>query len=167
MSKFGEILSQDMLIADNFDPKQKNMFILSIGDPAIPSFLIKTVKKPSITTDKITYDYLNKKKHYQGKWEWQDQDITLVDPIAPSGSAIVMDWLKQQHDPKTGRNGYASQYKKTITIEQLGPMGDVVEKWQMFGCFLTSIDWGDFDSSSTEFSEINLTLSVDECDLEF
>ena len=79
-----EVLEFDQMFYTNFQPKVKNNFIMEID--GIPSYMIKTTGRPSISFDPITLDHINVKRKLKGKGEWQDISITLYDPIIPSGA---------------------------------------------------------------------------------
>ena len=40
-----------------------------------------------------------------------------------------MEWVRLSHESVTGRDGYSDFYKKDVTFNLLGPVGDVVEEW--------------------------------------
>ena len=54
-----------------------------------------------------------------------------------------MEWVRLHHESVTGRDGYADFYKKDITINMLGPVGDKVEEWKLQGAFITNASFGD------------------------
>jgi hypothetical protein len=60
-------------------------------------------------------------------------EITLYDPIVPSGAQQVMEWVRLGHESITGRRGYADFYKKDIDFYMLGPVGDKIEQWKLKG----------------------------------
>jgi len=160
-----EVLEYQDMFYTNFDPKLKNNFIMEID--GIPSYMIKTAGRPNITFDVVTLDHMNLKRKIKGKGEWQDITITLYDPIVPSGAQAVMEWVRLSHESITGRDGYASQYKKDIDIYLTGPVGDKIEHWKIKGAFINSTDFGDVDWSTSDAVEISLTLSYDYAELEF
>ena len=83
-----EVLEFNDMFYTNFEPKMKNRFIMEID--GIPSYLIKTANRPSIQFETVTLDHINVKRKLKGKGEWQDVEITLYDPIVPSGAQAVM-----------------------------------------------------------------------------
>jgi len=103
-----EVLEFNDMFYTNFEPKMKNRFIMEID--GIPSYLIKTANRPSIQFEKVTLDHINVKRQLKGKGEWQDVEITLYDPIVPSGAVAVMEWIRLSHESITGRDGYADFY---------------------------------------------------------
>jgi hypothetical protein len=143
----------------------KNRFIMEID--GIPTYLIKTANRPSIQFEVVTLEHINVKRKLKGKGEWQDIEITLYDPIVPSGAQAVMEWVRLSHESITGRDGYADFYKKDIDIYMLGPVGDKIEQWKLKGAFINNAVFNDLDWASSDPSEISLTLSYDYAILEF
>jgi len=160
-----EVLEFNDMFYTNFEPKMKNRYIMEID--GIASYLIKTANRPSITFEPVVLDHINVKRKLKGKGEWQDIEITLYDPIVPSGAQQVMEWVRTSHESITGRDGYADFYKKDIDIYMLGPVGDKIENWKIKGAFINSAVFNDLDWSSNDPSEITLTLSYDYAILEY
>tara|TARA_B100000927_G_scaffold230463_1_gene190381 strand:+ start:503 stop:919 length:417 start_codon:yes stop_codon:yes gene_type:complete len=133
----------------------------------IDSYLIKTANRPTISFEPVTLDHINVKRKLKGKGEWQDVEITLYDPIVPSGAQQVMEWVRTSHESLTGRDGYADFYKKDVNFFMLGPVGDKIEQWTLKGAFITSAAFNDLDWASNDPAEITLTLSYDYAILEF
>jgi hypothetical protein len=107
------------------------------------------------------------KRKLKGKSTWDDVNITLYDPIVPSGAQQVMEWIRQSHESLTGRDGYAAFYKKDVTCYLLGPVGDKVEQWTLKGAFITSANFGELDWASNDPVSIELTLAYDYAILEY
>ena len=160
-----EVLEFNEMFYTNFEPKMKNRFIMNID--GIDSYLIKTANRPTISFEPVTLDHINVKRKLKGKGEWQDVEITLYDPIVPSGAQQVMEWVRTSHESLTGRDGYADFYKKDVHFFMLGPVGDKIEQWTLKGAFITSAAFNDLDWASNDPAEITLTLSYDYAILEF
>ncbi len=160
-----EVLEFNDMFYTNFEPKMKNRYIMEID--GIQSYLIKAATRPSITFEKITLDHINVKRQLKGKGEWQDIEITLFDPIVPSGAQQVMEWIRTSHESLTGRDGYADFYKKDVDIYMLGPVGDKIENWKIKGAFIQSANFGSLEWASNDVSDITLTLSYDYAVLEY
>ena len=160
-----EVLEFNDMFYTNFEPKMKNRFIMEVD--GIASYLIKAANRPTIQFEKVTLDHINVKRQLKGKGEWQDVEITLFDPIVPSGAQQVMEWVRLSHESLTGRDGYADFYKKDLQIYMLGPVGDKIEQWTLKGAFIQSANFGDLDWSSNDPASIELTLSYDYAILEY
>ena len=160
-----EVLEFNDMFYTNFEPKMKNRFIMEID--GIPSYLIKTANRPSIQFEVVTLDHINVKRKLKGKGEWQDVEISLYDPIVPSGAQSVMEWVRSSHESLTGRDGYADFYKKDVTFNMLGPVGDIVEEWTLKGSYIATANFGEMAFDSNEPADITLTLQYDYAILQF
>ena len=148
-----------------FEPKVKNRFIMYIE--GVPAYLVKTAKRPSIEFEEITLDHINVKRYIKGKGAWAAIDVTLYDPVVPSAAQAVMEWIRQSHESVTGRDGYSDFYKKDVTFNMLGPVGDKVEEWTLKGTYIENANFGDLDYASSDPAEITLTLKYDYAILQF
>jgi hypothetical protein len=162
-----ELLEANEIFFTAFEPKVQNRFILSID--GIPSYLIKASGRPSIQNNSIKLDHINVYRKLKGKSEWQDVEVTLYDPIVPSGAQACMEWVRLAHESVTGRNGYADFYKKDVDIFVLGPVGDKVENWQLKGAFPSTVNFGatGLDWGSSEALTISMTLTYDYAILQY
>jgi len=161
-----KILENNEMLFGTWEPKVKNRFIMYIND--IPSYIVKMANRPSINFEPITIDYINTKRKLQGKGEWQDITLSLYDPIVPSGAQAVMEWVRLGYESITGRKGYADFYKKDLTLNMLGPVGDVVEQWSIKGALIVSANFGDLDwASGADVAMAEIVLAMDFCVLEF
>ena len=160
-----EILEFDKMFYKNFEPKLGNRFIMEIN--GIESYIIKTASRPTFTSEVVELDHINVKRKIKGKSTWDDVNITLYDPIVPSGAQQVMEWIRSSHESLTGRDGYNSFYKKDITFYLLGPVGDKIEQWTLKGAFISSANFGELDWASNDPLSIELTLSYDYAILEY
>jgi hypothetical protein len=160
-----EIVEFDQMFYTNFEPKMKNRYIMEID--GIASYLVKAANRPSINFETVTLPHININRKLQGRGDWQPIEITLYDPIVPSGAQAVMEWVRLGHESITGRRGYADFYKKNIDIYMLGPVGDKIEQWQLKGAFIESANFGDLSFDSNDPAEITLTLQYDYAILEY
>jgi hypothetical protein len=92
----------------------------------------------------------------------------LFDPITPSGAQAVMEWTRLHHESVTGRDGYSDFYKKDLTFNVLGPVGDVVSEWIIKGALITSANFGEYgwDTADTAIN-LKMTVQPDYCILNF
>ena len=108
----------------------------------VPAYLVKTANRPQIQFEEIVLDHINVKRYIKGKGAWQPVDVTLYDPVVPSGAQAVMEWVRLSHESVTGRDGYSDFYKKDVTFNMLGPVGDVVEEWILKGTYIETANFG-------------------------
>ena len=161
-----EVLEFNEMFYTNFEPKMKNRFIFEID--GIPSYLVKAGNRPTITFEPVVLDHINIKRKLKGKGDWSTLEITLYDPIVPSGAQAVMEWVRTSHESLTGRDGYAEFYKKDVDFYMLGPVGDKIEQWKLKGAYIQQANFGELDwSNATDPTTIVLELTYDYAILEF
>jgi hypothetical protein len=160
------IISPNEINFTPFEPKVKNRFIMYVD--GIPSYTIKKIGAVGVTMDEIKLNHINVYRKIKGKAIWDDIDMTLFDPITPSGAQSVMEWVRLHHESVTGRDGYSDFYKKDVRIDILGPVGDIVSEWILKGCFITSANFGEYNWDTAD-TAVNLTMVVqpDYCVLNF
>ena len=165
--KVRDAKSTNELFSDAFawEPKYQHKFIMSIGD--IPAYLIKSSAKPQAENGEVILDHINIQRKVKGKTKWNSLEITLYDPITPSGAQAMMEWFRAHHESATGRDGYSSFYKKNLTMQQLDGLGIPVEEWTIQGAFIQSCNWGTLDWSSEEVQTITATLTYDYAFLQY
>ena len=155
---------QDML-PNKFEPKRKNRWIFALE--GIDSFLIKTASRPSVSIEEQTISYMNSKRYLAGNATFETISLTLHDPIAPSGSQQVMEWVRTHFESVSGRAGYADFYKRDCQLKLVDPVGTIIELWDIKGCFLTSAGFGDVSYEDSAMMEVSLTLRFDNCVLRY
>ena len=161
------VIDSEQLWYTPYEPKLKNRFIMELGDTGIPAYTIKTAQRPQITFDEVVLEHMNVTKYVKGKGRWQTLQITLYDPIVPSAASSVIEWVRLHHESTTGRDGYPDTYKKNVTWQVLGPVGESMEKWTLHGTYIQDASFGDLDFSDSNPVEITLTLRYDYAILEF
>ena len=134
----------------------------------IPTYMIKKIGQVGVTMEEIKLNHINVYRKIKGKALWSDIEMTLFDPITPSGAQAVMEWVRLHHESVTGRDGYSDFYKKDVTINALGPVGDIVSEWVIKGAFIKTANFGDFSwDDDAAAQEITVTLGMDYCILNF
>ena len=160
-----ETLAVTDMLPNKFEPKRKFRWVFQIE--GIDAFLMKTANRPTMETAEVEVGYINATRYLAGKTKFGTLDITLHDPIAPSGAQQVMEWLRLVYESVSARGGYADFYKRDCQLKMLDPVGTVVELWDLKGCFPTSISFGDLDYTADDMSEISLTMRFDNCVLQY
>ncbi len=118
--------------------------------------------------NEIKLNHINVYRKIKGRAEWKDLEMTLFDPITPSGAQAVMEWVRLHHESVTGRDGYSDFYKKDVTINVLGPVGDIVSEWIIKGAFIKTANFGDYSwDEDAAAQELQVTLGMDYCILNF
>ena len=151
------IIDANEMFFTAFEPKQANRFILYAE--GIPTWMIKGVSAVSLTQGEVVLNHINVLRKVKGKTVWGDVTMTLHDPISPSGAQTIIEWVRLSHESVTGRDGYSDFYKKDLTINALGPVGDVVAEWVLKGAFVKDANFGEYNWD-TENTAINITMTL-------
>jgi hypothetical protein len=160
------ILDANEIFFTAFEPKQANRFILYMD--GVPSYIVKGVNAITVTQGEVPLNHINVQRKVKGKTVWGDVQMTLFDPITPSGAQSVMEWVRLHHESVTGRDGYSDFYKKDLVLDVLGPVGDVVSEWILKGAFIKDANFGDYNWDTTDTAvNITMNVAVDYCILNF
>jgi hypothetical protein len=147
-----------------YEPKKANRFIMTFPSSlGINSWYVESTKRPSIKIDTKEIKFLNTQTYVAGSFNWDSIDVTFRDPIGPSASQAVMEWVRLHAESVTGRMGYAAGYKKDVDLEMLDPTGVAVEKWILQGCSITDAKFGDLGYDKTDIMTATITLQPDRC----
>ena len=160
-----EFIDPNEIMHTSFEPKLSNRFVMYID--GIPTFLIKQTNRPSPESDEVTINHINTEFYVKGKSRWGDISISIYDAITPSSAQIAMEWFRQGHESVTGRDGYRDMYTKDVTINVIGPLGDIVEQWTLKSAWPKSIDFGELNWDGSDPLEIGITLRYDFAILQF
>ena len=160
------VINPNEIFFTAFEPKQANRFIMYVD--GIPSYMIKEIGEVKITQNVVTLNHINVERKVKGKSVWDNLSMTLYDPITPSGAQAVMEWVRLHHESVTGRDGYSDFYKKDLTINVLGPVGDIVSEWILKGAFITSTNFGEYSWDTVDTAiNLQITVSIDYAVLNF
>tara|TARA_S200002703_G_scaffold3533_2_gene5039 strand:+ start:1531 stop:2019 length:489 start_codon:yes stop_codon:yes gene_type:complete len=160
------VLDPNEIFFTAFEPKQANRFIMYVD--GIPSYMIKEFGEVKIEQAEVTLNHINVQRKVKGKSTWSDVTMKLYDPITPSGAQAVMEWVRLHHESVTGRDGYSDFYKKDVTVNVLGPVGDVVSEWILKGAFIKDATFDGFNwDTDAQAQTIGLTLAIDYAVLNF
>jgi hypothetical protein len=153
-----------MRMPTQYEPKRKNRFIVTFPDfLGINSWYVESASRPSIDISKKEIKFLNTETYVSGQFKWNEITIKFRDPIGPSASQAVMEWVRLHAESVTGRMGYAAGYKQQIILEMLDPTGVAVEKWILEGCLITKASFGDVGYSGDDLAMVDLTIQPDRC----
>lgn len=151
-----------------FELLRKNRFLVRFpSDLGIVEWWVQSASRPHIQMGSTEVPFLNTSTWVVGRYIWQAMTVTLRDPIGPSASQAVMEWVRLHSESVTGRQGYAAAYKKDLHIEMLDPTGVAVSLWILKNCMLTDVSFGDLSHQDDGLAEITLTIQPDYCILAF
>jgi hypothetical protein len=154
-------------------PKLKFRFrvtFLNFGVTQPTTELTKQVidfKRPTLTFDPIEIPVYNSRIYYAGKPTWEAVTCMVRDDAGGEVAKRVGEQLQKQFDfmeQSTAASGI--DYKFTTHFEVLdGGNGastpNVLETWELYGCFLTSVDYQTAEYSSNDPLTIQLSIRYD------
>ena len=159
------VLSSNEIFFTAFEPKQPNRFIMEMD--GFPAYIVKGVGAINLTQGITELNHINVQRFVKGKTTWGEIEFTLFDPVTPSGAQAVMEWVRLHHESVTGRDGYSDFYKKDLTLDILGPVGDIVGEWIVKGAYVKTATFGEYDWASEAAVNLSVTVAMDYCVLNF
>lgn len=128
---------------------------------------VMDVTRPQVQFGDITIDAYNSKIKMIGKPEWQDVTVNLRDDAAGNVTRLIGEQLQKQFDfmeQSSAVSGF--DYKFITRIEMLdGGNGvnqpNVLETWELYGCFLQQVQYGEVNYSTNDPVKIQLTIKYD------
>lgn len=133
----------------------------------IPETFQVSAARPKINNPRKEIMYKNLTTYYKGKTNVDEIPIVFRDAIGISVYQKLLQWQRQHTDFATGQGGYAATYKKTLVLNMEDPQGAVIQKFTLFGCFITSLDGGDLSMEDDSIAQVSLMISFDSFELEF
>lgn len=127
---------------------------------------VVSVTRPALDHEDVTIDTYNSKIRLAGKHTWQDITLVIRDDV---DSEVIKELGKQLNkqvdhaDQSTAMAGI--DYKFGMMIETLdGGNGDgenVIDSWELVGCFIPSIQYGDLNYATSEAVQVTVTIRYD------
>jgi hypothetical protein len=151
-----------------YEPLRKNRWMIRFpSDLGIQEWWLASAARPTIDQNEVEIPFLNTSAWILGRYTWEPITVVLRDPIGPSATQAVMEWVRLGSESVTGRSGYKVGYSKQVEIEMLDPTGVVVQKWLLVNTFATNVNFGDLSMDDDGIAEITLNLRFDRAILLF
>lgn len=128
---------------------------------------VQDIKRPNVNFNPITIDVYNSKVYLQGKPEWQETSVTLRDDAGGNVAKLVGEQIQKQFDFMEQSSAASGiDYKFVLRYEVLdGGNGantpNVLETWELYGCLISSVDYGDMAYNSNDPATVALTIRFD------
>jgi len=155
-------------------PKLKYRFrvtLLGFGVSAATELTkqVVDVSRPKVGFEEMTLDVYNSKVYLAGKYTFETITLNLRDDASGEVQKLVGQQVQKQFDfveQASARSGI--DYKFTTKIEVLdggngnSPAGvNVLETANLYGCFLTNVDYGDANYGTNEAMQVALSIRFD------
>lgn len=123
--------------------------------------------RPQIEFEEIEIPVYNSRIYLAGKHTWQELTVTMRDDASGDISKLVGEQLQKQLDFVEQASAAAGiDYKFTTRCEILdGGNGTavptVLETWEMYGCFLRSVNYNELNYANSEPVTIQCNIRFD------
>lgn len=123
--------------------------------------------RPSVSFENIDLPVYNSTIKLAGKYSWQDITCNIRDDAAGHVTKLVGEQLQKQLDfAEMSSASSGIDYKFTTVFEVLdGGNGAhapiALETWEIYGCYLQSVNYGDMNYGTNEAAQIALTIRFD------
>jgi len=123
--------------------------------------------RPSVSFEEMVLDIYNSKIKLAGKHSWDDLTCNLRDDANGQISRLVGEQLQKQLDFMEQASAASGiDYKFTTRFEVLdggnGAFEPVaLETWEIYGCYLKSVNYNDMNYASSEAATIAMTVAFD------
>lgn len=154
-------------------PKMKYRFRVTFDAFGVNSEIVeltkqvKTAGRPKPEFETITLDVYNSKVNLIGKPKWSPINVVIRDDAVGNVSKAVGQQLQKQFDFMEQSSAASGiDYKFLTRIEMLdggngGFQPAILETWEMYGCFVNNVEYGDLDYGSNDPLEITLSITFD------
>jgi len=154
-------------------PKLKYRFRVSFenfGITAPRTELTKQVidfTRPQLAFNPITIDIYNSKMYLQGKPEWSEVTVNFRDDANGSVALLIGEQIQKQFDFAEQASAVSGiDYKFITRFEALdGGNGAstpiALETWELYGCFISNVNYNDFNYGTNDAATITLQLRYD------
>lgn len=128
---------------------------------------VKTFARPTPTFDEVLIDVYNSRIKLAGKPSWPDVSCVIRDDASGAVAKLIGEQLQKQFDFMEQASAASGiDYKFTCKVEMLdGGNGahavTVLDTWELYGCWLGNVSYGDVDYSSNEPVELTLSIKFD------
>ena len=128
---------------------------------------VMTFTRPTINFEEIEVPIYNSRIYLAGRQTWDAVSATFRDDAGGNVTRLVGEQIQKQMDTLEQASASSGiDYKFTTRCEVLdGGNGtsapNVLETWELYGCFLVSANYGDLDYASNDPVTIECSLRYD------
>jgi hypothetical protein len=123
--------------------------------------------RPNLSFGEIEIPIYNSRIYLAGKHEWQPCTVNFRDDASGSVARLLGEQLQKQMDFVEQASASAGIDYKFITRCEILDGGNgastpnVLETWELYGCYINTIDYGNVDYSVSEPVTIQMTMRFD------
>lgn len=123
--------------------------------------------RPSVSFEDMTIDIYNSKIRLAGKHTWEDVTVNIRDDAGGQVAKLVGEQLQKQMDFVEMASAASGIDYKFITRCEILDGGNgtstptVLETWELYGCYLTSVNYNDLNYAESAPVTIAMTMRFD------
>lgn len=128
---------------------------------------VSDVTRPTVSFEEMEIPVYNSKVYLAGKHTWETVTLNLRDDASGNVTALVGQQIQKQFDfmeQASARSGIDYKFQTNIEILDGGNGGieaTVLEKWELYGCFVQNAEYGDLNYGTNEPATVALTIRYD------
>ncbi len=128
---------------------------------------IMNITRPSVTFEENMIDIYNSKVYLVGKHSWEPITVNLRDDVNGAVSKLTGEQVQKQFDFMEQSSAASGIDYKFITRFEILDGGNgantpnVLETWELYGCFISNVNYNDLDYASQEPAQVSMTVRFD------
>ena len=144
--------------------QRKNHFSIQFNEDFVDKgleLLVVSFPLPKETTDTFKANYWNDSVNLPGKTSFETSQLVIRDAINYDTEKKFLAWRLRVYNPKTGKVGYAEDFKSNATVKEYSPSGDVVREWYLEGCWPSSVEYGELTYEDAGEKQLSVVIMYD------
>jgi len=123
--------------------------------------------RPSVEFAEIPIPIYNSTIKLAGKYTWADVTCNVRDDASGAVSKLVGEQLQKQLDFMEMATASSGIDYKFLTVFEVLDGGNgtsqpvALETWELYGCYLKSVNYNDFNYGTSEAATISMTITYD------
>jgi hypothetical protein len=154
-------------------PKLKYRFRISFENFGLGTTVTELTKqvvdfaRPTVNFNPQTIEVYNSQIHYAGKPSWETTTVNIRDDALGNVSKLVGEQIQKQFDYLEQASAISGVDYKFITRCEITDGGNgtaspaILETWELYGCFLSQVNYGELNYGGSDPVQIALTIQFD------
>jgi len=128
---------------------------------------VMNITRPAVTFEESMIEIYNSKVYLAGKHTWDPITVNLRDDVNGGVTKLCGEQIQKQFDFMEQSSASSGIDYKFITRFELLDGGNgantpnVLETWELYGCFVQNINYNDLDYASQEPVQITMSIRFD------
>ena len=139
------------------------------GFSSTPTRSVVSVSRPALTHDETIVDAYNSRIYLAGKHMWEAVSIVLRDDVDSVVLRELNAQLNRQVDhanQSSPRSGSAYKFQMIMeTLDGASPTPGVLDKFELAGCYIANISYGDMAYASSEQVQVTVGIRYDNAEI--